>query len=106
MATGSAVVELHEAHAVVVALPGRADHRDRAELRGHHRDPRGPPRDAAVGEEVALDFVAVLGPFQAIEHNPGGEGDDDRPVDPMHVQGVSRGKRAGATRVPPARRAR
>ena len=98
------VVELDEAHAVVVALPGRADHRDRAELRRHHRDPGGPPRDAAVGEEVAFDLVAVLGPLQPVEHNPGGEADEDGPVDPVHAgRDASRGTRAAATRARPAR---
>ena len=66
-----AEVELHEPHAVVVALSGRADHRDGAQLRRHHRDAGGPPRDAALGEEVAVELVAVLGPPQAVEDDPG-----------------------------------
>ena len=62
--------------------------------------------DPLPGQEVALDLVAVLGPLQPVEDNPGREADDDGPVDPMHVRERSRGRPAAATRAPPARRAR
>ena len=77
-------VELDETQPVGVALSGRADHRDRAQLRGHHRDAGGPPGNAALGEEVALDLVAVLRALQAVVDDPGREPDDDGPVDRVH----------------------
>ena len=78
-----AEVELHEAHAVVVALTGRADHRDGAELRGHHRDARRPPGNAALGEQVAVELVAVFGSPQAVVNDPDEEDAEQGPVNPV-----------------------
>ena len=92
IASGRREVELDEAQAVGVALPGRADHGDRAELRRHDGDARGPPGDAALGQEVAFELVAVLGALQAVIDDPGDERDDDGPVNRVHsvIVGVSR----------------
>ncbi len=54
------VVVLQEAHAVDVGLAGRADHRDRRQLRRHHRQADEPPRQAAAGEEIALELFRAL----------------------------------------------
>jgi hypothetical protein len=78
------VVELQEAHAVHVALAGRADHRDRAELRGHHRQPHGPPGQTAAAEEIALHLLTALREPQPIPDDPHEIRRDDRPVDGMH----------------------
>jgi hypothetical protein len=45
-----AEIELHESHAVGISLPRRPHQRDSAQLRGHHREARGPPRQAALGQ--------------------------------------------------------
>ena len=84
------VVELQEAHAVVVGLPRGADHRDGAELRRHHRQADGPPGQAAAGQEVALDLGAVLGEPDAVPDNPGQVGGDDEPVERVHRDVLSR----------------
>ena len=78
-------VELDEAQAVRVALAGGADHRDRAELRRHHREAGGPPRNRSLGEEVAFELVAVARALDAVVDDPGDEADDDRPVNGMHA---------------------
>ncbi len=100
-------VELDEAHPVAVRLAGRADHRDGAQLRGHDRDAGGPPGNAALREEVALDLVAVLGALQAVVHDPGREEDDNDPVDGVHQDcggSAARETLAGGTRVRRGRR--
>ena len=81
-------VELHEAHAVGVALPGRPDQRDRAQLRRHHREADGPPRQAAVREQIAFDLVRVLGAADAVPHHPHQVEADDDPIEQVHASAV------------------
>ena len=76
-----AEVELDEAHAVGIRLAGRADQRDGAELRRHHRQADRPPRQAAVGEQVPFDAGAGLGPPQAVDDDPEQVADDNEPVE-------------------------
>ena len=83
-------VELDEAQAVGVALSRRADHRDGAQLRRHHRDAGRPPGNRSFREEIALDLVAVLRPLQAVVDDPGREGQEDRPVDGVHSAALRR----------------
>ncbi len=77
-------VELQEAHAVRVSLPRRSHHRDRAELRRHHRQPDRPPRQAAAAEEITLELMASLGQSKAVPDDPDQIEGDDRPVDGRH----------------------
>ena len=80
-----AEVELHEPHAVRVPLPRRAHQRDRAQLRGHHREPGGPPRQAPLGQQVAVHLVGRPRALQPVVDNPRQVGDDDEPVDEVHA---------------------
>ena len=79
-----AEVDLDEPHAVGVRLAGRADHGDGAELRGHHRQTDGPPRQASAAEEIALDLVRALAQPQSVPDDPDQVRRDDGPVDPVH----------------------
>ena len=81
-------IELNEAQAVGVALTRRADHGDGTQLGRHHREASRPPGNAPLGEEVALEFVAVFRAPETVVDDPRHEGDEDRPVQPMHRQSV------------------
>ena len=77
-------VELHEAHAVSVSLPCRTHERDRAELRRHHRETNGPPRQAAIGEEIPFDPVGGLRTTEAVDDDPHQVCSDDQPIEKVH----------------------
>ena len=77
-------VELDEAETVVVALTGGPDHRDGAQLRGHHREAGRPPGNRSVGQEVAVDPVTVTRPLEPVVEDPRQDRDEDRPVDGTH----------------------
>jgi hypothetical protein len=81
---GQAEVELHESQPVGVALAGRAGHRDGTELRRHHRQANGPPRQAPAGEQVAFHLVCAAAHAKAVRDDPGEIGRDDEPVDGAH----------------------
>ena len=81
---GQSEVELHEADAVVVALPRRPDQRDGAHLGGHHRQADGPPRERPRRQEIAFDGARPPGPLHAVVQHPGEVGGDDGPVDQVH----------------------
>ncbi len=89
-------IQLQHAHAFAEAAPGRADQGDRGELCRHHRQADGPPRQAAVGEEVAFDLVGAVRAADAVRQDPGEVGSDDDPVDEVHA--------GSADRIRPARR--
>ncbi len=78
------VILLEQAHAHRVALAGGADHRDRRQLRRHHRQADGPPRQAAAGEKVAFDLGGVFREPDAVPDDPDEVDGDDRPVDGGH----------------------
>ena len=78
-------VELHEPHSVGGALPRRADHRHGGELRRHDGQSDGPPRQAAIGEEVSLDLLRAARPSQPVDHDVREPPDDDHPIQPMHA---------------------
>ena len=80
-----AEVELDEAQAVGVALPGRADERDGAQLGRHHGEPDRPPRQAAVRQEVGLGRALETGTFDAVPDQPADEANRKRPVERVHV---------------------
>ena len=100
-----AEVELHEPEAVAVALPRRADKRDRAELRGHHRQAYGPPRIAPIPQDEAVDLVAVLRPAEPVPDDEGEIAADDEPIEPAHaVRPRTSARRARARSAPASRR--
>ena len=79
------VVELQKPHAVRVALAGRADHGDGAQLRRHHGKADRPPRQASACEKVPFELVAALREAQTVPDDPGQIDRDDRPVDRVHL---------------------
>ena len=79
-----AEVELHEAEAGEIAQAGRAADRHRAQLRGHHRQADGKPRQRAIREEVPVDLVRRLRSPQPVDDDPRDVGDDDEPVERAH----------------------
>ena len=78
------VIELHEPQTVVVALPRRADQRDGAQLRRHHRQADRPPRHRSIGEEVRLGRAFELGALDAVPDEPRDVGGDHRPIERVH----------------------
>jgi hypothetical protein len=87
---GQAKVELHEAHAVGVALACGAHQRHRAHLRGHHRQAGRPPREAPIRQQVAVHLVGRAGPLQPVVDDPDEIGADDEPIDEVHDVSASR----------------
>ena len=84
------VIELDEAHAVGVALARRTDHRDRRQLRRHHRQADRPPRNAAARQKVAFELGRFLREAKAVPDDPHEVGAENRPIDPVHGQVLSR----------------
>ena len=77
-------IELHEAHAVDVGLPGGGDEGDGAGLRGHDRERHGVPRHRFAGQQVAIDCVAAAAAIQPVRNDEGERRGQDNPVERPH----------------------